>query len=203
MPESVEALPPVLQRAWEAVAAQEPRSPEPPAMTPAVARPYPGSTIVLAVREGLSDESVASAVAALTAATEGEGVTVVTVRGVEALRTWQPQPAPGALLRSDAETAAMLRADLADAEAQLAKWPRCPAGCSCRAGIGDDADRNECGCDGPCNGGEPPAPEADRYRGLLDEIGTIAANAPEDGDSFAVLERIAMMVAAVDVPEET
>jgi hypothetical protein len=92
MPALVEALPPVLQRAWEAVAAQEPRSPEPPAMTPAVARPYPGSTIVLAVREGLSDESVASAVAALTAATEGEGVTVVTVRGVEALRTWEPQP---------------------------------------------------------------------------------------------------------------
>lgn len=211
------------------VAASETPAPGPPAMTPAVVRPYPGGTIVIAVREGLSDESVASAVAALTAATEGEGVTVVTVRGVEALRTWEPQPAPGALLRSDAETAAMLRADLADAEAQLARWPRCPAGCPCRVGIEDDADRNECGCDGPCNGGEQPArglaayeadiasltdqrnrvsdtadqfrAQAARYRDLLDEIGTLAANAPEDGDSFAVLEQIAMMVAAVDVQD--
>jgi hypothetical protein len=46
-----------------------------------------------------------------------------------------------------------------------------------------------------------PAPGADRYRGLLDEIGVMAANAPEDGDSFAVLERIAMMAAAADVPD--
>ena len=91
MPESVEALPPVLQRAWEAVAGQEPQ-PDLPVTTPAVTRPAWGDVIVLAVREGLSDESVASAVAALTAATEGEGVTVVTVRGVEALRTWEPQP---------------------------------------------------------------------------------------------------------------
>jgi hypothetical protein len=95
----------------------------------------------------------------------------------------------------------MLRADLADAEAQLARWPRCPAGCSCRVGIEDDADRNECGCGGPCNGGELPTAEADRYRDLLDEVGTLAANAPEDGDSFAVLEQIAMMVAAVDVQD--
>lgn len=73
----------------------------------------------------------------------------------------QPQPAPGIPLRSDAETAAMLRADLADAEAQLARWPRCPAGCNCRIGIDDDPDRNECGCDGPCNGGEQPAPGVD------------------------------------------
>lgn len=31
---------------------------------------------------------------------------------------------------------------------------RCPEGCGCRLGT-HDADRRECGCDGPCNGGEP------------------------------------------------
>lgn len=79
----------------------------------------------------------------------------------EGARNWQAavvaaqeRPAPG-----DARELAMLRADLADAEAQLVKWPKCPAGCSCRLGIEDDADRNECGCDGPCNGGPRPAPE--------------------------------------------
>lgn len=72
----------------------------------------------------------------------------------QALQGHLPPPlVPGIPLRSDAETAAMLRADLAAAEAQLAKWPRCPSGCSCRIGFEDDADRNECGCDGPCNGG--------------------------------------------------
>jgi hypothetical protein len=75
-----------------------------------------------------------------------------------ALAARQPQPTPGGSLRSDAETAAMLRADLEDAEAQLARWPKCPSGCSCRLGFEGDADRNECGCDGPCNGGEQPAP---------------------------------------------
>lgn len=75
-----------------------------------------------------------------------------------ALAAQEPKAAPGIPLRSDAETAALLRADLADAEAQLARWPRCPAGCNCRIGIDDDPDRNECGCDGPCNGGEQPAP---------------------------------------------
>lgn len=69
----------------------------------------------------------------------------------------EPQPAPAP--RADAETAELLRADLADAEALLARWPRCPSGCNCRTGIEDDADRNECGCDGPCNGGTQPAPE--------------------------------------------
>jgi hypothetical protein len=42
-----------------------------------------------------------------------------------------------------------LRADLADAEAEIGRWPRCPAGCRCRVGT-DDADALECGCDGPC-----------------------------------------------------
>ena len=69
--------------------------------------------------------------------------------------------------RSDAETAAMLRADLADAEAQLARWPRCPSGCSCRMGVEGDADANECGCDGPCNGG--PQPELAEVAGALRE----------------------------------
>jgi hypothetical protein len=30
--------------------------------------------------------------------------------------------------------------------------PPCPEGCGCRLGA-DDADRRECGCDGPCTGG--------------------------------------------------
>lgn len=83
-----------IRREVEREAARRERA-EAPAMTPAVARPSLGSTLVLAVGEDASDESVASAVKALTAATEGEGVTVVTVRGVEALRAWEPQPKPG------------------------------------------------------------------------------------------------------------
>jgi hypothetical protein len=42
---------------------------------------------------------------------------------------------------------------------------------------------------------------ADHLREVLDEIGVMAANAPEDGDSFGVLEEIAMRIAAVDVPD--
>ena len=38
-------------------------------------------------------------------------------------------------------------------------------------------------------------------RELLDEIGVMAANAPEDGDSFGVLEEITMRIAAADVPD--
>jgi len=38
-------------------------------------------------------------------------------------------------------------------------------------------------------------------RELLGEVGVMAANAPEDGDSFAVCEEIAMRVAAAGVPE--
>jgi hypothetical protein len=89
----------------------------------------------------------------------------------------EPQPAPGIPLRSDAETCAMLRADLADYEALLARWPRCPAGCTCRIGIPEDADAGECGCDGPCNGGPQPAPglaeavtEARAHQALIAEI---------------------------------
>jgi hypothetical protein len=37
-------------------------------------------------------------------------------------------------------------------------------------------------------------------RELLDEVGVMAANAPEDGDLFGVLEEIAMRIGAVDVP---
>ena len=47
------------------------------------------------------------------------------------------------------------------------------------------------------------APEPAALRELLDEIGTMAANAPEDGDSFGLLETIAMRIAAVDVPDST
>lgn len=41
-----------------------------------------------------------------------------------------------------------------------------------------------------------------RLRALLDEIGVTAANAPEDGDSFGLLEEIAMRIAAADVPDD-
>lgn len=42
-------------------------------------------------------------------------------------------------------------------------------------------------------------------RELLDEIGVMAANAPEDGDSFGLLEELAMRIAAfgtVDEPDD-
>lgn len=64
---------------------------------------------------------------------------------------------------------AMLRADLADAEALLARWPRCPAGCSCRVGIPEDADANECGCDGPCNGDDASGPTSQLHEGDWDD----------------------------------
>jgi hypothetical protein len=38
-----------------------------------------------------------------------------------------------------------------------------------------------------------------KIRELLDEIGVMAANAPEDGDSFAVCEEITMRIAAAEV----
>jgi hypothetical protein len=47
------------------------------------------------------------------------------------------------------------------------------------------------------------AAERDELRKLLDEIGVIAANAPEDGDSFGLLEQIAMRIAAAGVPDST
>jgi hypothetical protein len=47
-----------------------------------------------------------------------------------------------------------------------------------------------------------PAPELAALRELLDEIGVMAANAPEDGDSFGLLEEIAMRIAAAGVPDE-
>lgn len=40
-------------------------------------------------------------------------------------------------------------------------------------------------------------------RELLDDIGVMAANATEDGDSFGLLEQIAFLVAAVDMPDST
>lgn len=44
-------------------------------------------------------------------------------------------------------------------------------------------------------------PRVDALRELLDEIGVMAANAPEDGDSFGLLEEIAMRIAAAGVPD--
>lgn len=61
-----------------------------------------------------------------------------------------------------------------------------------------------CECDETCSCNRPqPAPELAALRELLGEIGTMAANAPEDGDSFGLLEEIAMMAAGFGVPEET
>jgi hypothetical protein len=81
----------------------------------------------------------------------------------EAVKNWREayyaQAATAAQQPQPAGEVAMLRADLADYEALLAKWPKCPAGCSCRLGLPEDADANECGCNGPCNGGEQPAPD--------------------------------------------
>jgi hypothetical protein len=45
------------------------------------------------------------------------------------------------------------------------------------------------------------ATERDGLRELLDDIGTLAANAPEDGDCLAVLEDITMRIAAHGIPE--
>ena len=45
-------------------------------------------------------------------------------------------------------------------------------------------------------------PMVDALRGLLDEIGVLAANAPEDGDCFDLLQDIAMRIAAHDVPDD-
>lgn len=76
----------------------------------------------------------------------------------------------GELAPAHAALAGQLRdalADLADAEALAANWPKCPDGCGCRLGT-DDADASECGCDGPCTmecreNGYPDAPS---YRDL-------------------------------------
>jgi hypothetical protein len=43
--------------------------------------------------------------------------------------------------------------------------------------------------------------QAARYRDRLTQVGTLAANADEDGDLFGLLQDIAMKVAAVDVPD--
>ena len=65
-----------------------------PVMAPAVARPSFGSTLVLAIHPDQDDETARKGEEAIKAATARDGVTVVAVRGVEALRMWEPQPAP-------------------------------------------------------------------------------------------------------------
>jgi predicted ArsR family transcriptional regulator len=52
----------------------------------------------------------------------------------------------------------------------------------------------------PTAGDYDHAAEILKFRELLGEIGVMAANAPEDGDSFAVLEQIAMRIAAAGLP---
>jgi hypothetical protein len=75
------------------------------------------------------------------------------------------------------------------------------------AGVGDgDRARWQTGAQavlkaGTCPHGDLTA-ERDELRELLDDIGVTAANAPEDGDSFGLLEQIAMRIAAADVPIE-
>lgn len=44
--------------------------------------------------------------------------------------------------------------------------------------------------------------DRDRLRAELDDIGTICANAPEDGDSFGLLEELAMRIAAFGTVDE-
>jgi hypothetical protein len=70
-----------------------------------------------------------------------------------------PLEADNARLR-DALAAVQRERDEAEDENRklLRAWPRCPAGCNCRVGVEDDPDRNECGCEGPCNGGGGTAP---------------------------------------------
>jgi len=73
------------------------------------------------------------------------------------------------------------RAQLADAAAENAEltaqlaldmdnWPKCPDDCGCRLGLGD-ADRQECGCTGPCTMEcrENGYPDAKSYRDLAVE----------------------------------
>jgi hypothetical protein len=58
----------------------------------------------------------------------------------------------------------------------LRAWPRCPGGCSCRAGVEGEADRNECGCDGPCNGGDDGGgPTSQLHEGEWDDAVSEAA----------------------------
>ena len=79
-------------------------------MTPAVTRPYFGSTLILAVPPGADEADVERLRDHLAAAAADDRVTVVAVRGIEALRTWEPQPAPDP---------SGLRADLIDA---MLRW---------------------------------------------------------------------------------
>jgi hypothetical protein len=208
MPESVEALPPVLQRAWEAVAGQEPQ-PDLPVTTPAVTRPAWGDVIVLAVGEDFPAgraQELQDTLAAL-----NQGVAVVTVRGVEALRAWEPAPElPLTALLADRH---LLREALRRIALGNAGDPSVAADAALMASreYREQWEVLEC---------EPqPAPELadalgdwpailadvaqqrDDLRELLDEVGTLAANADEDGDLFGLLQDIAMKVAAVDVPD--
>jgi len=82
--------------------------------------------------------------AAIDAFLAGDSVSAESIR--EALAAQEPHAAD----ELDA-----LRADLADAEAEMGRWPRCSSGCRCRVGT-EDADVNECGCDGPCTSGWEP-----------------------------------------------
>jgi hypothetical protein len=86
----------------------------------------------------------------------------------------------------EAETT-RLRADLADAEAEVARWPRCPAGCRCRVGT-DDADALECGCVGPCTAGwgapKPAVTDMEPLHGLAAKWDANAARNQRNGQSL-------------------
>lgn len=103
-------------RAARAIAAAAPAGQAAPAShvvshTPAVVRPALGSVIVLALQDSTPETSaqeLASTLAAL-----NQGIAVLTVRGVDALRTWEPeQPQAAPELAAAMEQLAMeLRAE--------------------------------------------------------------------------------------------
>lgn len=77
------------------------------------------------------------------------------------------------------------------------RWPRCPDGCGCRLAT-DDADRAECGCDGPCTAEcrENGYPDAPSYRDaavkhVMDERDQARADLAKAGELIRSLERLA------------
>ena len=85
------------------------------------------------------------------------------------------------------------------AAAELAERPKLPL----LADILDERDRARAQRDEAKADWREVRYERDKLRELLGEVGGMAANAPEDGDSFGVLEQIAMQIAAASVPDST
>jgi len=90
---------------------EDPMQPQPEAgyvITPAVTRPYFGSTLILAVPPGADEADVERLRDHLAASAPDDQVTVVAVRGIEALRTWEPEQPADQLAAAMAETRAAL-----------------------------------------------------------------------------------------------